>query len=43
MSAQSPVAAGNYPYAAAQSVLLAVAVGVVSLIFFTLTRRGDHA
>ncbi|MEU7512778.1 sugar ABC transporter permease [Streptomyces sp. NPDC042898] len=43
MSAQSAVAAGNYPYAAAQSVLLAVAVGMVSLIFFKLTRRGDHA
>ncbi|MFI9212353.1 carbohydrate ABC transporter permease [Streptomyces sp. NPDC053253] len=43
MSAQSAVAAGNYPYAAAQSVLLAVAVGLVSLIFFKLTRRGDHA
>ncbi|MHA4779788.1 carbohydrate ABC transporter permease [Streptomyces sp. MSC1_001] len=43
MSAQSAVADGNYPYAAAQSVLLAVAVGVVSLIFFKLTRRGDHA
>lgn len=43
MSAQSAVAAGNYPYAAAQSVLLAVVVGVVSLIFFKLTRRGDQA
>ncbi|ATZ22106.1 Lactose transport system permease protein LacF [Streptomyces lavendulae subsp. lavendulae] len=43
MSAQSAVAAGNYPYAAAQSVLLAVAVGLVSLIFFKLTRRGDQA
>nr|WSX54806.1 sugar ABC transporter permease [Streptomyces sp. NBC_00974] len=43
MSAQSAVAAGNYPYAAAQSVLLAVAVGLVSLIFFKLTSRGDQA
>ncbi|MCY0931787.1 sugar ABC transporter permease [Streptomyces sp. H27-H1] len=43
MSAQSAVAAGNYPYAAAQSVLLAAAVGVVSLIFFKLTHRGDRA
>ncbi|MGW7054155.1 carbohydrate ABC transporter permease [Streptomyces sp. NPDC054887] len=43
MSAQNAVLSGNYPYAAAQSVLLAVAVGVVSLIFFKLTRRGDHA
>ncbi|MFE9560926.1 carbohydrate ABC transporter permease [Streptomyces sp. NPDC006487] len=43
MSAQSAVAAGNYPYAAAQSVLLAAAVGLVSLIFFKLTRRGDRA
>ncbi|WP_437073876.1 carbohydrate ABC transporter permease [Streptomyces sp. enrichment culture] len=43
MSAQSAVAAGNYPYAAAQSVLLAVAVGAVSFVFFKLTSRGDHA
>ncbi|MFD4259511.1 carbohydrate ABC transporter permease [Streptomyces sp. NPDC058534] len=43
MSAQSAVAAGNYPYAAAQSVLLAVLVGVVSFVFFKLTDRGGRA
>lgn len=41
MSAQAAVAAGNYPYAAAQSVILAVLVGVVSFAFFTLTNRGE--
>ncbi|WP_214411564.1 carbohydrate ABC transporter permease [Sphaerisporangium fuscum] len=43
MSAQAAVAAGNYPYAAAQSVILAVLVGVVSLVFFRLTNRGGTA
>lgn len=39
MSAQAAVAAGNYPYAAAQSVILAVLVGVVSFTFLRLTNR----
>ncbi|MEU6476476.1 sugar ABC transporter permease [Streptomyces sp. NPDC047017] len=43
MSAQSAVAAGNYPYAAAQSVLLAVLVGAVSFAFFKLTGRKEQA
>ncbi|KRV49486.1 ABC transporter permease [Wenjunlia vitaminophila] len=43
MSAQAAVAAGDYPYAAAQSVVLAVLVGVVSFVFFRLTGRGDQA
>ncbi|MGY1433739.1 carbohydrate ABC transporter permease [Streptomyces reniochalinae] len=43
MSAQSAVAAGNHHYAAAQSVLLAVAVGVVSFAFFKLTERKGQA
>ncbi|WP_330328471.1 sugar ABC transporter permease [Streptomyces sp. NBC_00536] len=43
MSAQSAVAAGNYPYAAAQSVILALLVGVVSFVFFKLTDRGEPA
>ncbi|MBP0457627.1 sugar ABC transporter permease [Streptomyces bomunensis] len=43
MSAQSAVAAGNYPYAAAQSVVLAVLVGVVSFVFLKLTGRGGKA
>jgi multiple sugar transport system permease protein len=43
MSAQAAVAAGNYPYAAAQSVILAVLVGVVSFVFFKVTGRGDKA
>ncbi|WP_455362128.1 carbohydrate ABC transporter permease [Streptomyces sp. SYSU K21746] len=43
MSAQAAVAAGNYPYAAAQSVVLAVAVGVLSFVFFKLTNRGENA
>lgn len=42
MSAQNAVAAGNYPYGAAQSVLLAVLVGVVSFAFFKLTSRGEQ-
>lgn len=42
MSAQSAVAAGNYPYAAAQSVLLALLVGVVSFVFFKLSHRGEE-
>lgn len=43
MSAQSAVAAGNQHYAAAQSVLLAVLVGVVSLVFFKVTDRKGTA
>ncbi len=43
MSAQSAVAAGNYPYAAAQSVILALLVGVVSFVFFKVTGRGESA
>lgn len=43
MSAQSAVAAGNYPYAAAQSVLLALLVGGVSFVFFRLTGREERA
>ncbi|MFE6065217.1 carbohydrate ABC transporter permease [Streptomyces sp. NPDC056525] len=43
MSAQAAVAAGNYPYAAAQSVILALSVGVLSFVFFKLTSRGDTA
>ncbi|MFF7333482.1 ABC transporter permease subunit [Streptomyces sp. NPDC008150] len=43
MSAQSAVAAGNYPYAAAQSVILALLVGVVSFCFFRVTHRGESA
>lgn len=43
MSAQSAVAAGNYPYAAAQSVILALLVGVVSFCFFKVTGRGESA
>ncbi|MFD5386168.1 carbohydrate ABC transporter permease [Streptomyces sp. NPDC127074] len=42
MSAQSALAAGNYHYAAAQSVLLAVLVGAVSFVFFRLTNRGEQ-
>lgn len=42
MSAQAAVNAGNYPYAAAQSVILAVLVGVVSFVFFKLTGRGEQ-
>lgn len=43
MSAQAAVGAGNYPYAAAQSVILAVLVGVISFVFFRLTSKGDKA
>ncbi|MFH9491962.1 carbohydrate ABC transporter permease [Streptomyces halstedii] len=43
MSAQAAVAAGNYPYAAAQSVVLALTVGVLSFVFFKLTSRGENA
>ncbi|MFE4621497.1 carbohydrate ABC transporter permease, partial [Streptomyces sp. NPDC056747] len=43
MSAQAAVAAGNYPHAAAQSVILALSVGVLSFVFFRLTNRGDKA
>lgn len=43
MSAQAAVGAGNYPYAAAQSVILAVLVGVISFVFFRLTSKGEKA
>lgn len=43
MSAQVAATGGDYPYAAAQSVILAVLVGAISLIFFKLTRRGDDS
>jgi multiple sugar transport system permease protein len=41
MSAQAAVAAGDYPYAAAQSVILAVAVSLISFIFFRITSRRE--
>ncbi|MCU1530352.1 MAG: lacF7, partial [Frondihabitans sp.] len=43
MSAQAAVNSGDYSYAAAQSVILAVVVGIVSFTFFTLTTRKDAA
>jgi multiple sugar transport system permease protein len=43
MSAQNAVAAGTYGYAAAQSVVLALLVGVVSFVFFRLTHRKEQA
>ncbi|KRC58357.1 ABC transporter permease [Agromyces sp. Root81] len=42
MAAQASVAAQNYPYAAAQSVVLAVLVGVASFVFFKVTGRGER-
>ncbi len=39
MSAQAQVIAQNYPYAAAQSVILALLIGVLSSAFFALTNR----
>jgi multiple sugar transport system permease protein len=42
MSAQSAVAAGNYPYGAAQSVILALFVGVVSFVFLKLPPKGEQ-
>ncbi|SFR68093.1 carbohydrate ABC transporter membrane protein 1, CUT1 family [Agromyces sp. CF514] len=42
MAAQAQVTAQNYPYAAAQSVVLALLVGVLSFAFFKLTNRGDR-
>ncbi|MCM2416810.1 carbohydrate ABC transporter permease [Streptomyces sp. RKAG293] len=42
MSAQGAVNAGNYNYAAAQSVILAVLVGAISLVFFKLTGRSEN-
>jgi len=39
MAAQASLQAANYPYAAAQSVLLAVGVAVLSVLFFRLTSR----
>jgi multiple sugar transport system permease protein len=41
MSAQAQATAQNYPYAAAQSVVLAVLVGALSLLFFKITNRGE--
>lgn len=41
MAAQAQVGAQNYPYAAAQSVVLALLVGVLSYGFFRLTNRGE--
>ncbi len=41
MSAQAQAAAQNYPYAAAQAVVIAVLVGVLSITFFKITNRGD--
>lgn len=43
MAAQAAVAAGDYSYAAAESVIMAVLVGVVSLVFFRLTSRRRDA
>ena len=40
MAAQASLQAANYPYAAAQSVLLAVGVAALSVTFFRLTSRG---
>lgn len=42
MAAQAQVTAQNYPYAAAQSVVLALLVGVLSFTFFTFTNRGER-
>lgn len=42
MAAQAQVTAQNYPYAAAQSVVLALLVGVLSFTFFKLTNRGER-
>jgi multiple sugar transport system permease protein len=42
MAAQAQVTAQNYPYAAAQSVVLALVVGVLSFTFFKLTNRGER-
>ncbi|MDR6905657.1 multiple sugar transport system permease protein [Agromyces sp. 3263] len=42
MAAQAQVTAQNYPYAAAQSVVLALVVGVISFTFFKLTNRGER-
>ncbi|MFF2273745.1 carbohydrate ABC transporter permease [Agromyces sp. NPDC058136] len=42
MAAQAQVTAQNYPYAAAQSVVLALLVGVLSFAFFKLTNRGER-
>lgn len=39
MAAQSSITAANYPYAAAQSVILAAGVAVLSVLFFRLTSR----
>ncbi|MGW9159222.1 MULTISPECIES: carbohydrate ABC transporter permease [unclassified Microbacterium] len=42
MAAQAQATAQNYPYAAAQSVVLALLVGGVSFLFFRLTNRGER-
>jgi len=39
MAAQASLQSANYPYAAAQSVILAVGVAVLSILFFRLTSR----
>lgn len=39
MAAQASLQSANYPYAAAQSVILAVGVAVLSVLFFRLTSR----
>ncbi|KAB1653817.1 sugar ABC transporter permease [Pseudoclavibacter chungangensis] len=43
MAAQSSLAAGNYPLAAAQSVALALLVGVLSFVFLRISQRGDRS
>lgn len=42
MAAQASVAAQNYPYAAAQSVVLAVIVGALSFAFFRATKGASE-
>ena len=39
MAAQASITAANYPYAAAQSVILALGVAVLSVLFFRITSR----
>lgn len=43
MAAQSSVAAGNYNLAAAQSVALALLVGVLSYVFLRFSQRGERS
>lgn len=42
MAAQSSITGQDYPYAAAESVVLALLVGVLSLAFMKLTARGEQ-